>query len=310
MLVILEGPDGGGKSTLAAELAERYGASVVHHGPYPGESGDELFERYLRSLLLDGPVVLDRSWLSEEPYALHVRDEEPRLREWHERLLERVALARGALVVNCCPSVATPCLEAYRSRRSEEYANREAQVLEVWRSYATHAAYVHGELPVLRYDYRYHGPERAAGVVDFLTDQRRYRPYLGTGLLCPEEPRALLVGHRANDSLGAEFDLPFVGTSGCSPWLAERLEHAEVPEASLAWWNVERPDGTSRLGTELSRVLETVGSVPVFALGQVASAYLHEYGVSHRRVAHPQHRKRFHHHEPYDLIDQLKEVTP
>lgn len=70
-IIILEGPDGGGKTTLANELRDKFEYTVIHFGqPTPGEN---IFRTYSRALLdaIDSGsrIVFDRLYLSEVVYS-------------------------------------------------------------------------------------------------------------------------------------------------------------------------------------------------------------------------------------------------
>jgi thymidylate kinase len=65
-LIILDGCDGAGKTTLAAALAARYGHVAVHAGLTP--EGTDLLAKYRTVLARPGPLVLDRSFISELVY--------------------------------------------------------------------------------------------------------------------------------------------------------------------------------------------------------------------------------------------------
>jgi thymidylate kinase len=65
-LIVLDGCDGAGKTTLAAELANRHGHAIVHATLTP--AGTDLFAKYQAMLAHPGPVVLDRSFVSELVY--------------------------------------------------------------------------------------------------------------------------------------------------------------------------------------------------------------------------------------------------
>ena len=67
-----EGCDGAGKSTMAAELADRHGFTVVH-SPRTPDSLD-LIARYHELLALPGRLVLDRCFISELVYGPLYRD--------------------------------------------------------------------------------------------------------------------------------------------------------------------------------------------------------------------------------------------
>lgn len=64
MPIIIEGPDGAGKSTLAAKLAKRLDLNILKMTANGGQSANE----YLQKLQCDG-IVIDRCWVSEQIYA-------------------------------------------------------------------------------------------------------------------------------------------------------------------------------------------------------------------------------------------------
>lgn len=72
-VVVLEGCDGVGKTTLAAALATHHGYAVVHSSRTP--DGVDLVERYRAILARPGRLLLDRSFVSELVYGplLHGR---------------------------------------------------------------------------------------------------------------------------------------------------------------------------------------------------------------------------------------------
>jgi predicted ATPase len=65
-VVVLEGCDGTGKTTIARALAERHGYAVVHSARPP--DAVDLAERYREVLALPGKMALDRSFISELVY--------------------------------------------------------------------------------------------------------------------------------------------------------------------------------------------------------------------------------------------------
>ena len=109
MIVILEGPDGAGKTTLAKQLHTWLSASddcaIVHHGPYEGVVSSELARIYFSSLLnaltYNKHVILDRAWYSEPIYAAEYRKVQSRISIAQRRMLERCALSRQGVVIYC-----------------------------------------------------------------------------------------------------------------------------------------------------------------------------------------------------------------
>jgi thymidylate kinase len=72
-VIVLDGCDGTGKTTLAAALREHLGYTVTHSGRTP--DGIDLADRYSQLLAMPGRIVLDRSFISELVYGplLHGR---------------------------------------------------------------------------------------------------------------------------------------------------------------------------------------------------------------------------------------------
>lgn len=65
-LIVVDGCDGTGKSSLATVLADRHGYTTVHATLTP--AGADLFTKYQAMLAVRRPVVLDRSFVSEMVY--------------------------------------------------------------------------------------------------------------------------------------------------------------------------------------------------------------------------------------------------
>jgi thymidylate kinase len=65
-VIVLEGCDGVGKTTLAMAVARGHGYQVVHSGRTP--DGTDLADRYRALLATPGRIILDRSFISELVY--------------------------------------------------------------------------------------------------------------------------------------------------------------------------------------------------------------------------------------------------
>lgn len=115
-----------------------------------------------------------------------------------------------------------------------------------------------------------------------------------------------LIGEQTSHPELNKYHAPFCSTKGCSGWLNGLLEDAGIPEAQLFWLNALDNDGTPM---DLKKFCDELQPREVIALGKVADKLLHKHGIPHKEVAHPQSWKRFKHHQPYPLIDMLKEMT-
>lgn len=306
--LIVEGPDGAGKTTLIKELAPKLSdARVIHHGAYLGEKhiAQHYRESLYRALLRPRrSVILDRAWLAEPIYGRAKRNGLNRIAAWERRSLERLALRAGAVVVLCLPSFST-CERAWKARQMVglEYLQRREELRQVHDGYRDLSLDV--GLPVFIYNYERH---RAVDVLAWLEKQPTPPPVKvapGLGRFAPKEV-TLLVGEEMNSRHA--LDLPFVSASrgGSGPWLANQLETWGVPERDLYWVNAYHAG--------VSQPLDFLGALKpksVIALGRVAELRLREAGVKkYTTVPHPQFWKRFHHHEEYPLKEALCTTSP
>lgn len=291
MLIILEGPDGAGKSHLAEELGTFLpGALHQHHDAAEGKSSRELSQSYMGSMrpaLAGSSLLLDRSWLSEPIYARIFRKTPSRVSSVQRRMLERSALQAGGTVVLCLPPLEN-CLATWRSRRADEMLSDEGQLREVYHAYADG---LDTWLPVAIYDYTVSSAEELL--------QR---------LRCLERPRpkVVLLGDRPSGKTTAQglFTVPFVSFNGlgCSEWLSEQLEQAGIAESDLVWRNAYDLTGTPLAVERLPKDL------PVLALGRNASRWCVEHQVPHRLLPHPQSHKRFYSKQEYTMINMLRRM--
>lgn len=305
MIIILEGPDGAGKSVLAETLKirltkERWTVVSHHHGPYPDLKDPSLY--YLASLrrrahlaLARHAVILDRSWLSEPVYGQALRGGIDRVGIASRRMLERVALKCGALVVLCYPPFTT-CATNWAARKGLELVKHEHTIRLIYDLYAPAVLRFRTCLPMALYDYTGERGQLDAIMANVEALRGQVAPVPGIGLWKPYA--TLLVGDKV--SRYGWPDLPFVSfkRGGCSAWLAERLETWGVGEQWLYWLNAHEQSPECLGWPEAPKKIVT--------LGQVAARWAERGGLSYTAVTHPQAHKRFHHNEEYlDLKEAL-----
>lgn len=165
-LVIFEGPDGGGKTTIAKAWAERSRSYYAHHGPSPMTKGPELAFEYINTMLPairgNSNVVMDRSWFSEKPYGLAFRGGLDRLGDEMCAGLETLALqASMPFLVLCLPSWEA-VERSFAQRRGEEMLKGVTQLSQVYRAYddlSFKRMRDASRLPTLIYNYERMRPE-------------------------------------------------------------------------------------------------------------------------------------------------------
>lgn len=128
MPIIIEGPDGAGKSTLAKSLADRLDMNILKMTANGGQSVRE----YRQKLECDG-VIIDRCWVSEQIYS-DLFGREPRIgNDDAEALTELCGFAGIPIIVLLPPlHVVIGRLNA----RGDEYADVVCpNITEIYKRY-------------------------------------------------------------------------------------------------------------------------------------------------------------------------------
>lgn len=305
-LIILEGPDGGGKTTFGVELAKALRFKYIHMSAMSSVGGGlaKMFvEAMMPALYGYQGVVMDRCWRSEPIYGAEFRGGDDRVGPESAAMLERIAARCHPTYVLCLPPV-DACLETFRSRKGEEYLDTEVQLQEVYHNYKrTRANYD------AVYDRTQLSTRQMVEQLSLAVASQRMHKDLRHSTVLPTvgwlDASVAIMG----EAFGSHKDCdplqqyPFVSFSGhgCSRWLTSHLLQAEVSERSLVWLNAnfDRQHISDFLGQTRIKA--------IFALGVEASRAASDIdvpnGVIVHHVNHPQHAKRF--RKPFELADQL-----
>lgn len=298
MLVLLEGPDGGGKTTLALEgLRDLH---YQHNGPPPSKKRTDIFWWQLRGLMpLNAGVtdyVVDRSWPSDQVYHRFAR--RPNVfTPVISRMFERYLLSQSGVIVNCRPSYAV----AYKTWRQRadigaELVRDDDQFAMIYEHYLmSEALWRANGIPVLHYDYTVDGLMALREAIDDLD--------VGVapeGVVGNPNARILIVGEQANvaaNPLGPH--LPFIAPAASSRWITNELAVMGLREVDLCWVNAKTPTGAA---TDLH--FDELRHVKVIvALGTVAQHWVQtRASLAHVIcVDHPAYWMRFCAGKPYPL---------
>jgi len=297
MLIVVEGIDGAGKSTLIRALVDALtgqgSVQVISSGPLV----DHPLVEYEARLLSYHPdnghhIICDRWHVGELVYGPLYRGLS-KLTPAMNRHVELFLRSRGALRV----VMDTP-LHIVRKRlwdRGDDLLH-PTHVEQVWRFYRFHCA-------AERYSFvdtvtsetvpkMINAARRRADAVKDLSAE--WPTYVG-----PTQPELLLLGERRNNANFPSAFVPFGGTSG--EFLLDRLEAIQATNYGLA---------NALEEINLRALWRALGKPRVVAMGQSALRVVRDNHIPYHHVPHPQWVRRFAHHRGIEYAERIAYGTP
>lgn len=299
-IIILEGADGTGKTTLARLLETQYGFRYHHEGPPP--KGVDLLRYYAHIFYTackeTQPVVFDRLHVGEAVYGPLLRGSSYGTAEI--KLMNRLILAAGANVTWCNLEMGLAYLN-WKTRAQGELFQDEATFTKVYDRYVQLF-----KDPLLdyagHYNYTHLTTELAAEALDTLVREFASKA-LPVGVIGHPNAKFLFVGDIANQEI---LDLPFFDLGNSSLYLNSALEAAGYKENEIALCNARTLDGK-----EWNGIGEAVSRFPItVALGTQAEAVLWRLNLrdTMKAVPHPAYWKRFQASGTGEYVDMLASI--
>lgn len=251
MLIVMDGPEKAGKTTMLKEFCARTGSTYRHWGPVSHDSDflSWLKEDTLAVINNGADIVWDRSWASEAIYAT-LLDRDRRLR--HDYWLGEWLYSRAVWAIGFCAALLGPSPDILTARRTpDDLPCDPFKEQEAYRRYTTEALW-----------------KRVTCLDDLLEqyDARKHQPiYVPPGFSGRVNSPVVMVsaGHESLHAVGGEW-LSLSSPEGRSfPRLLGRRSLA------FAWTNAETmPNSFMRDG------------YLVIALGQLAGRILWNRGCT------------------------------
>jgi hypothetical protein len=288
--LLLEGPDGGGKTTLAQALCA-VGYAYRHEGPPPPTM--PALQHYAGILArLDEPTLLDRFHLGERVYGPIVRGRSG-LTPLSLRLLRRVLNGLGVRIVLCLPSYGTTRANWQRRREcGGEFLRDDVTFTASYQAIAALARDVHDV-----FDYEAVPWPIPEHIIDQLT---AFRPICRPGVIGSPTASLLFL----TDHTQEPFELPFITERGAGGFFNRCLERAGFEEHEIAFTTAYRPAGGR---TDLVRRIRP--GQRVIALGEMARRALDAAGVTDwATLPHPHDWIRFHPRESERFVRFLTDL--
>lgn len=322
-IIIIDGPDAAGKTTLAKKICEKIPtAEYVHLGkPNKGFAWDEHKTALINAIntMKKGKLaVIDRHFLSEAVYGSVYREGSEYA--YAARHVDRLLYRFGGIRVICAPPV-DYVLETHKKMievREEMYHDKMYEVakkyIEIWdgidfvkepeefakKGYIETLAMTGGvsdKIGWYKYDVTIDGIDMDK-YIDYLKHQLMIvQNLLPNDFFTDSENftgwarrhSALLVGDKSS---GEDSSWPFMSNKGSSLYLAKILNNLQVDESRLCMININGTGGPIML--QSAKIL----CGRIIALGRNAEQALEEQKIFyHGRVRHPQHARRFTTHD-------------
>lgn len=236
MLVIIEGCDAAGKTTLKNELVSRYNFIESVPKSLPTDKTDIIMcaenATAINLALENGDhVVMDRSWLSEAIYSPLLRNMDGRFKPYQLRMLERMAMTAGAVIVHCDPGWNE--VKQNWQVRGDAHITEEHVLWSLYRDYKRLPTTTN--LPVYAYNYTQHP------VLGAWFEQLKTRIFLPPNEVFGSASASILVVCSRPPRDG---DIPFISwrLDSMPAKITRAFDRAGVPEHQLAWTYAQGPE--------------------------------------------------------------------
>lgn len=295
MLIIIEGPDKSGKTTLAKKIEEQFNYKYAHFSA-PGNDPASEYASFFTSISI--PTVCDRSYFGERVYGPLLRGAS-KISDLQYAVIERICRLKGAIFIYA----STP-LQICQDRLNDNLTNEKISLENNQKAWVRFKTLIHScnIKPILFYDAtKQISLDRLLLQLEQLLPSFKSHAILArdccSGIGTIYGRKIVFVGDRLNINttwLGLPFD-----SGPSSNYLYKRFKEARVPEDMAYLCNAINL-------TEREVAFLNLEKTTWIGLGAYADQKLSNLGVKHQSIPHPQYWHRFRAHESEAYVKFLK----
>lgn len=302
-MIIIEGPNNSGKTTLAKKLARILNYHHVHEGP-PPQNIEPLKYYAEKALTRSLRTVLDRFHLGNCVYP-HLKPGRKPFKTWEQHLIERILLAKGALLLCCSANI--DFLRKKHDELNENFIKKDQIQQEIKLFETTIQKTI---LPMISMPL-YHNNRFIEYVLSFYDSLCR-RSAAMSSYECSGNiygGKIMLVGNQYGDGsyIGTSRKQAFAYHSNSSAYLHQVLELTKLNQQDFYITNAIKTSNDFVNKEMVHNENAAIKPGIVIALGKKAADLLKRCNIRHELIPHPQYYLRFKHDKILEYAKLIKE---
>jgi hypothetical protein len=302
-MLIIEGPDAAGKSTLIKKLREDYGFTHVIKPYYPKKNQ---LSYYLHTSNIYGGYALERYYISELVYPRFKKNRDE-MDPHHQYLIEAALHPHSPIIFYLRPSKET-ILENIR-KRGDDYID-ESEIDSMLESYDF--IINRSTIPHIKYDFKKDNlKEKFEKALDIQVTHSMvtlpFKAYMSSGNTY-DKGRLMFIGDKPSyKSMGEGFIKAFISNKGSSEFFHKCLYEAGIYDKEMPYFtNWDKGYETQEEKFEALKIeIETLQPRKVICLGQEVAK---KCGIGGSVIEHPSYIKRFHSKNYEWYIKKIKDL--
>jgi hypothetical protein len=303
-MIIIEGPDAAGKTTLVKWIRENTSMGVMK--PYYPKVNQLSY--YLHSPSHYGGHFLERYYLSEIVYPRFKKNRVP-LEDWKQFIIEAALMPYAPVILYLRPEKET-IVENFKARGDDYVSEDEIDLMLAEYDWAINRSHI----PVVRFDFKKDNMEETIEKAMSLHIEREYdasnmKYFLSSGNSVDPDGIMFIGEDPSDKAVGEGYIRAFISDSGCSAFLHEVLYEAGVYDKEMPYftnWKKGLDNDKDRLDV-LKNEIEYLKPRKIILLGK--NPLIESQIPLVHSIEHPAYVKRFSGKEYKWYINKIKDAV-